>query len=64
MERRAQRREPPSSARWPSASRLTRARAQAGEADVQQKRAALEQAQRNLGYTKILAPVNGQVRKK
>lgn len=41
----------------------TRARAQAAEADVQQKRAALEQAERNLGYTRILAPADGQVRK-
>ena len=37
--------------------------AQAAEADVQQKRAALEQAERNLGYTRILAPADGQVRK-
>jgi membrane fusion protein (multidrug efflux system) len=41
----------------------TRARAQAAQADVQQKRAALEQAQRNLGYTRILAAADGQVRK-
>jgi membrane fusion protein, multidrug efflux system len=41
----------------------TRARAQAAEADVQQKRAALEQAERNLGYTRILAAADGQVRK-
>ena len=41
----------------------TRARAQAAEADVQQKRAALEQAERNLGHTKIVAAADGQVRK-
>jgi membrane fusion protein (multidrug efflux system) len=32
-------------------------------ADVQQKRAALEQAELNLGYTKIVAPVSGEVNK-
>ena len=32
-------------------------------ADVQQKRAALEQAELNLQYTKIVAPVSGQVNK-
>lgn len=41
----------------------TRARAQAAEADVQLKRAALEQAKRNVGYTKIVAPADGRVRK-
>jgi len=41
----------------------TRARAQAALADVQQKRAALEQAELNLQYTKIVAPVSGQVNK-
>lgn len=42
----------------------TRARALAAIADVQQKKAALEQAQLNLGYTRILAPVSGEVTKK
>jgi membrane fusion protein (multidrug efflux system) len=42
----------------------TRARALAAVADMRQKRAALEQAQLNLGYTKILAPVTGEVTKK
>jgi membrane fusion protein, multidrug efflux system len=41
----------------------TRARARAAIADVEQKRAALEQAQLNLGYTKIIAPVSGEVNK-
>ena len=41
----------------------TRARAQSAIADVQQKRAVLEQAELNLQYTKILAPVNGEVTK-
>jgi len=41
----------------------TRARAQAAIADVQQKRAALEQAQLNLQYTKIVAPISGEVNK-
>jgi membrane fusion protein (multidrug efflux system) len=41
----------------------TRARVQAALADVEQKRALLEQAQLNLGYTKIVAPVNGEVNK-
>jgi len=41
----------------------TRARALAAEADVLQKRAALEQAELNLGYTKIVAPVSGEVNK-
>jgi membrane fusion protein, multidrug efflux system len=42
----------------------TRAKALAAVADIRQKRAALEQAQLNLGYTKILAPVTGEVTKK
>jgi|SRR5690348_9831883 len=42
----------------------TRAKALAAIADVQQKKAALEQAQLNLGYTKILAPISGEVTKK
>jgi membrane fusion protein (multidrug efflux system) len=41
----------------------SRARARAAIADVQQKRAALEQAQLNLQYTQIVAPVNGEVTK-
>jgi len=41
----------------------TRARVRAAIADVGQKRALLEQAQLNLGYTKILAPVSGEVNK-
>jgi membrane fusion protein (multidrug efflux system) len=41
----------------------TRARVQAAIADVEQKRALLEQAQLNLGYTKIVAPVTGEVNK-
>jgi len=41
----------------------SRARARASIADVQQKRAALELAQLNLGYTKIVAPVSGEVTK-
>lgn len=41
----------------------TRDRAQAAAALAQQKEAALEQAQLNLGYTKIVAPVNGIVSK-
>jgi len=42
----------------------TRARARAAVADVNQKRAAVEQAQLNLGYTRIPAPVTGEVTKK
>jgi len=42
----------------------TRAKALAAVADIRQKRAALEQAQLNLGYTKIFAPVSGEVTKK
>jgi membrane fusion protein, multidrug efflux system len=42
----------------------TRAKALAAVADIRQKRAALEQAQLNLGYTKIPAPVTGEVTKK
>lgn len=41
----------------------TNARALAAVADVQQKRAALEQAELNLQYTKIIAPVSGEVNK-
>ena len=42
----------------------TRAKALSAMADVQQKRAAVDQAQLNLGYTKIYAPVAGEVTKK
>jgi membrane fusion protein, multidrug efflux system len=41
----------------------SRARARAAIADVQEKRAALEQAQLNLAYSKIVAPVSGEVNK-
>ena len=41
----------------------TKARARAAIADVQQKRAALEQAQLNLQYTQIVAPSSGEVNK-
>ena len=41
----------------------SRARARAAIADVEQKHALLEQAQLNLGYTKIVAPVSGEVNK-
>jgi membrane fusion protein (multidrug efflux system) len=42
----------------------TRARALSAVADVRQKRAELDQAELNLGYTKVLAPVSGEVTKK
>jgi len=41
----------------------TRARVRAAIADMEQKRALLEQAQLNLQYTKIVAPVTGEVNK-
>jgi membrane fusion protein, multidrug efflux system len=41
----------------------TRDKALSAQADVNQKRAAVEQAQLNLGYTKIFAPVAGEVTK-
>ena len=41
----------------------TKARVQAAIADVQQKRALLQQAELNLQYTKIVAPVTGEVNK-
>jgi membrane fusion protein, multidrug efflux system len=41
----------------------TRARVQAAIADVQQKQALLHQADLNLQYTKIIAPVSGEVNK-
>lgn len=42
----------------------TRSQALAARADVQLKQAALEQAELDLGYTKIFAPVSGEVHKK
>jgi membrane fusion protein, multidrug efflux system len=41
----------------------TRARAQAAIADVEEKRALVEQAKLNLQYTRIIAPVSGEVNK-
>jgi len=41
----------------------TQARVRAAIADVEEKRALLEQAELNLGYTKIVAPVTGEVTK-
>jgi membrane fusion protein, multidrug efflux system len=41
----------------------SRSRARAAIADVEQKRALLEQAQLNLHYTRIIAPVSGEVNK-
>jgi membrane fusion protein (multidrug efflux system) len=41
----------------------TRARALSALAEVQQRRAALEQAELNLQYTKVVAPVSGSVSK-
>src|SRR5262249_18117302 len=41
----------------------TKARVPAAIADVEQKRALLQQAQLNLQYTKIVAPVSGEVTK-
>jgi membrane fusion protein (multidrug efflux system) len=41
----------------------TRAKALSASADVKQKQAALAQAELNLGYTRIAAPVNGVVNK-
>jgi membrane fusion protein, multidrug efflux system len=41
----------------------TKARVQAAVADVQQKRAILQQAELNLQYTKIVAPVSGEINK-
>jgi membrane fusion protein, multidrug efflux system len=41
----------------------TRARVRAAIADVEQKRALLHQAELNLQYTKIIAPVSGEVNK-
>jgi membrane fusion protein, multidrug efflux system len=41
----------------------TKARVRAAIADMEEKRAALQQAQLNLQYTKIVAPVSGEVNK-
>jgi membrane fusion protein, multidrug efflux system len=41
----------------------TRARALSAAADIGQKRAELDQANLNLGYTRVLAPVSGEVTK-
>jgi membrane fusion protein (multidrug efflux system) len=41
----------------------TRARVQAAIADVEEKRALVEQAKLNLQYTKVIAPVSGEVNK-
>jgi membrane fusion protein (multidrug efflux system) len=41
----------------------TQARARAAVGEVQQRRALLEQAQLNLQYTRVLAPVSGEVNK-
>jgi membrane fusion protein, multidrug efflux system len=41
----------------------TRARALSAAADVAQKRAELDQAKLNLGYTRVFAPVSGEVTK-
>jgi membrane fusion protein (multidrug efflux system) len=41
----------------------TKARVQAAIADVQEKRALVQQAELNLQYTKIVAPVSGEVNK-
>jgi membrane fusion protein (multidrug efflux system) len=42
----------------------TRARALSAVADERQKKAELDQAELNLGYTRVLAPVTGEVTKK
>ncbi len=42
----------------------TRARALSAAADIRQKQAELDQAELNLRYTKVLAPVSGEVTKK
>jgi membrane fusion protein, multidrug efflux system len=48
----------------PEQVRVTKARASAAAADVQKYRAALNQAQLNLQYTKIVAPVSGILSKR
>jgi membrane fusion protein, multidrug efflux system len=52
-----------SAATGPQQVSSSRSRARAALADVEQKRAALEQAQLNLQYAKIVAPVSGEVNK-
>jgi len=42
----------------------TRARALSAVAEVRQRKAELDQAELNLGYTKVVAPVSGEVTKK
>jgi membrane fusion protein (multidrug efflux system) len=54
---------PQSAETGPQQVSSSQARARAAIADVEQKRALLEQAQLNLGYTKIVAPVSGEVNK-
>jgi membrane fusion protein (multidrug efflux system) len=48
----------------PEQIRMTRARAGAATAEVQRAQAALEQAELNLQYTKIVAPVTGILNKR
>jgi membrane fusion protein (multidrug efflux system) len=48
----------------PEQVRVTRARASAASADVQKYRAVLAQAELNLAYTKIVAPVSGILSKR
>jgi membrane fusion protein, multidrug efflux system len=54
-------------ANWRSANtaprqmQISRAKAASAEAQVQQKKAALDQAELNLQYTKVIAPVAGEV---
>ncbi len=48
----------------PKQLQVQQARAEAASADVQQNRAKLKQAELNLGYTKIIAPVTGIINKK
>src|SRR5215469_5463592 len=52
-----------SSQTGPQQVATSRARAQSAEATVKQKLAALEQAELNLGYTNLVAPVDGVVMK-
>ncbi len=48
----------------PKQLQVQKARAEAAGADVQQNQAKLKQAELNLGYTKIIAPVTGIINKK
>ncbi len=50
-----------SAATGPEQVKVTRSRAQSAQAQVEEKKAALDQAQLNLQYTTIVAPVNGVV---